>query len=173
MTRFETRPYLRRSLTWVNYLSVATVTNNAAQIHRAIAQLQKLTELFQQRRAQLAKHVGLTEQQWLVMEEISTEHFMPSMFARSQESSAAAVSKIIRQLVDKELISVSISESDGRQRQYELTAQGKRVMSALRQRRQKAIDAIWTELDPKQLSLFADLSEQLITAIEAYSRRET
>lgn len=152
---------------------MATVAESAAQIHRAIAQLQRLTELFQQRRAQLAKHVGLTEQQWLVMEEISTEHFMPSMFARSQDSSAAAVSKIIRQLIDKELISVSISESDGRQRQYELTAQGKRVMSSLRQRRQKAIDAIWTDLDQKQLSLFTDVSEQLITAIEAYSRKET
>lgn len=152
---------------------MATVANNAQQIHRAIGQLQRLTELFQQRRAQLAKQVGLTEQQWLVMEEISTEHFMPSMFARSQESSAAAVSKIIRQLIDKELISVSISENDGRQRQYELTTQGKRVMSALRQRRQKAIDAIWADIDPKKLSLFADISQQLVSAIEAYSQKET
>lgn len=152
---------------------MATVANNAAQIHRAIGQLQRLTELFQQRRAQLAKQVGLTEQQWLVMEEVSTEHFMPSMFARSQASSAAAVSKIIRQLIDKELISVSISENDGRQRQYELTTQGKRVMSALRQRRQKAIDAIWTDIEPKKLSLFADVSQQLISAIEAYSQKET
>jgi len=152
---------------------MATVGNNAAQIHRAIAHLQRLTDLFQQRRAQLARQVGLTEQQWLVMEEISTEHFMPSMFARSQASSAAAVSKIIRQLLDKELISVSISQSDGRQRDYDLTTQGKRVMTALRQRRQKAIDAIWVGIDPKKLSQFADVSEQLISAIEAYSKKET
>lgn len=150
-----------------------TVSASAAQIHRAIGLLQRLTELFQQRRGQLAKHVGLTEQQWLVMEEIGTEHFMPSMFARSQDSSAAAVSKVIRQLIDKGLISVSISESDGRQRHYDLTAQGKQVMNALRQRRQRAIDAIWADLDSKQLTQFADVSEQLITAIEAYSQKET
>lgn len=152
---------------------MANVANGAPQIHRAIAQLQRLTELFQERRAQLAKQAGLTEQQWLVMEEVSTEHFMPSMFARTKDSSAAAVSKVIRQLLDKELISVSISESDGRQRQYELTAQGKRVMSHLRQRRQRAIDAIWAGLDKKQLSQFAEVSEQLISAIEAYSQKET
>jgi DNA-binding MarR family transcriptional regulator len=161
------------SLTWVNYSGMATVADSSTPIHRAISHLQRLTDLFQQRRAQLARQVGLTEQQWLVLEEITTEHFMPSMFARSQASSAAAVSKIIRQLLDKELISVSISQSDGRQRQYELTLQGKRVMSALRQRRQKAIDAIWANLDPKKLSQFADLSEQLISAIEAYSQKET
>ncbi len=164
---------LRKSLTQVNYSYMVTVANNAPQIHRAIAQLQRLTDLFQARRAQLAKHVGLTEQQWLLMEEISTEHFMPSMFARTKDSSAAAVSKIIRQLIDKDLISVSISESDGRQRQYELTAQGKRVMSNLRQRRQRAIDAIWAGLDKRQLAQFADVSEQLISAIEAYSQKET
>lgn len=150
-----------------------TVSASATQIHRAIALLQRLTELFQQRRGQLAKRVGLTEQQWLVMEEIGTEHFMPSMFARSHESSAAAVSKVIRQLIDKGLISVSISESDGRQRHYDLTAQGKQVMNALRQRRQRAIDAIWAHLDKKQLTQFADVSEQLITAIEDYSQKET
>lgn len=152
---------------------MATVAHNAPQIHRAIAQLQRLTDLFQERRAQLAKQAGLTEQQWLLMEEISTEHFMPSMFARTKDSSAAAVSKVIRQLIDKDMISVSISESDGRQRQYELTAQGKRVMSNLRQRRQRAIDAIWAGLDKRQLAQFADVSEQLISAIEAYSQKET
>lgn len=160
-------------LTWVNYWPMATVASKDAQIHRAIAQLQRLTELFQQRRAQLAKQVGLTEQQWLVMEEVSTEHFMPSMFARNQASSAAAVSKIIRQLIDKGMISVSISENDGRQREYELTPSGKRAMSALRQRRQEAINAIWVEFDSQKLSQFADTSELLISAIEAYSQKET
>ena len=73
--------------------------------HQAIEQLQKLSELFQQRRVQLAKTVKLTEQQWRVLEEVSTEHFIPSMFARNRESSPAAVSKIIRQLTEKGLIS--------------------------------------------------------------------
>jgi len=93
-------------------------------VHRAIGQLQRLTELFGKRRVQLATGVGLTEQQWRVLEEIATEHFMPSMFARGRRSTAAAVSRIIRQLLDKQLVSVSVSRTDGRQRRYVLTAKG-------------------------------------------------
>src|SRR5688572_30242053 len=77
----------------VNYLLRATMSAPAdiETIHASIAQLQRLAELFQQRRQQLAKRAGLSEQQWRVLEEISTEHFIPSLFARSSESSAAAV----------------------------------------------------------------------------------
>src|SRR6187402_2780311 len=109
-------------------------------IHRTIERLQQLTELFEARRQQLARSVGLTEQQWRVLEEISTAHFIPSLFARDRESSAAAVSKVLRQLIDKELVRVSISDKDARQRDYELSDSGKRVMSELRTRRQHAID---------------------------------
>ena len=65
---------------------------------------------------QLAQSVGLTEHQWGVLEEISTEHFMPSMFARQRDSTPAAVSKTLRQLIDKGLIEVKLNKSDGRQR---------------------------------------------------------
>ncbi len=141
-------------------------------VHRAISQLQRLTDLFQQRRAKLATQMGLTEQQWRVLEEISTEHFIPSLFARLRESSPAAVSKITRQLLTKKLVRVSVSHDDGRQRQYELTAKGRRLMEGLRARRQRAIDAIWMKLEPDALALFNHFSGQLIASIEQYAKEE-
>ena len=140
--------------------------------HQAIEQLQKLSELFQQRRVQLAKTVKLTEQQWRVLEEVSTEHFIPSMFARNRESSPAAVSKIIRQLTEKGLINVSISPTDGRQRQYVLTAKGRKMMEAIRVRRLRAIDEIWMHFDQQELEQFNRFSERLIQSIETFAVKE-
>jgi DNA-binding MarR family transcriptional regulator len=138
-------------------------------VHDAIANLQRLTELFQARRSALATEAGLTEQQWEVLERIATEHFMPSMFARRRDSSAAAVSRLIRQLLDKRLVSASAREHDGRQRQYVLTAKGRRTLEALRGSRQAAIDAIWTTLDHGALTTFARVSAELIRRIEGYT----
>lgn len=143
-----------------------------ARIHEAIAQLQRLTELFQQRRAQLARAAGLTEQQWKVMEEISTEHFIPSLFARNHASSAPAVSKVLRQLQDKGLITVSVSEDDGRQRRYELTEAGRRTMDELRALRHRAIEVIWSQIEPRQLEAFTELSRNVAERIEAYAVQE-
>lgn len=140
--------------------------------HQAIEHLQTLTELFQHRRVQLAKAVKLTEQQWRVLEEISTEHFIPSMFARNRESSPAAVSKIIRQLTEKGLISVSISLVDGRQRQYVLTAKGRKTMEMIRVRRFQAIEAIWMRFDQKELDQFNRFSTRLIDSIETFTAKE-
>ena len=140
-------------------------------MHSAIAQLQRLTELFQKRRAQLASDVGLTEQQWGLLEEISTEHFMPSMFAKQRSSSPAAVSKIIRQLIDKGLVSVSLSESDARQRRYDLTPQGHKIMSRLRESRQTAIERVWLNLDTGDLAAFNDFADQLANRLEALVRQ--
>ncbi len=138
-------------------------------VHDAIAKLQRLTELFQERRSALATEAGVTEQQWEVLERIATEHFMPSMFARRRESSAAAVSRLIRQLLDKRLVSASAREHDGRQRQYVLTAKGRRTLDALRTSRQAAIDAIWATLDHRALATFARVSDELIRRIEGYT----
>src|SRR5436190_23447932 len=110
-----------------------------ADAHAAIECLGRLAELYAERREQLARSVGLTDQQWGVLEEIATEHFMPSLFARSRASSAAAVSKILRQLVDKGLIVAAIGKDDARQRTFSLTARGKRVLETLRERRKEAI----------------------------------
>ncbi len=76
-------------------------SQSGERIHEAIGHLGRLSELFQKRRVQLAESVGLTEHQWGVLEEIALDHFMPSMFARQRESSAAAVSKTLRQLLSR------------------------------------------------------------------------
>jgi DNA-binding MarR family transcriptional regulator len=138
-------------------------------VHEAIGQLQRLAELFHQRRAQLAQGAGLTEAQWEVLERIASEHFMPSLFARDRDSSAAAVSRLIRQLLEKRLVSVSAREHDARQRRYVLTAKGKRTLAAVRANRQAAIDAIWSTLDPRALAAFTTVSDELIRRIEAYA----
>jgi DNA-binding MarR family transcriptional regulator len=139
-------------------------------VHAAIAQLTRLTDLFAQRREQLAEHVGLTASQWALLEEISTEHFMPSMFAKSEDRSRAAVSKVIRQLLDRGLIRVAISAADGRQREYALTADGRATLDKLRRERERAIEAIWLLLDPAQLEQFKAFSGDLIERIERYAK---
>ncbi len=140
------------------------------EVHEAIGRLQRLAELFQQRRAQLAQGAGLTEAQWEVLERIASEQFMPSLFARHRESSAPAVSRIIRQLLEKKLITVSVSDTDGRQRRYQLTPRGQKTLDALRGMRRRAIDAVWMHLDPRALAVFTQFSGELITRLEAYAR---
>jgi len=145
---------------------------DTATIHRSIEHLQRLTDLLGQRRGQLARRAGLTEQQWSVLEEISTEHFIPSLFARSQQSTAAAVSKVLRQLLDKDLVRVSVSETDGRQRQYELSSKGRQTIERLRGERERAIETIWSDLAQGDLQRFNALSAELIGRIERYAAGE-
>ena len=102
---------------------------------------------------------------------VITDHFMPSMFARHRESSAPAVSRVIRQLVRKKLITVSLSDKDGRQRRYQLTARGQKILEMLRATRRRAIDAIWMDLDPRALAAFTEFSGGLIARLEAYARQ--
>lgn len=141
-------------------------------VHGAIGQLQRLAELFRRRRVQLAQAAGLSEEQWRVLEQIATEHFMPSLFARTRETSAAAVSRTIRQLLDKKLVSVTVARDDGRQRRYVLTAKGVRTLDGLRQRRRAAIDAIWMDLDPAELAAFTRFSGELAARLEAYAAEQ-
>jgi DNA-binding MarR family transcriptional regulator len=143
----------------------------AAGVHEAIGRLQRLAELFHQRRAQLAQGAGLTEAQWEVLERIASEQFMPSLFARHRESSAPAVSRIIRQLLTKKLITVSVSDTDGRQRRYRLTAKGERTVDLLQTSRRRAIDAVWMDLDPQGLAAFTTFSDELIARLESYAAR--
>jgi DNA-binding MarR family transcriptional regulator len=139
-------------------------------IHEAIGCLSRLTEVYSQRRQDLAEQVGLTEQQWSVLDEIETEAFMPSLFARRRESSAAAVSKILRQLQDKELVVVSVRASDGRQRHYELSALGKQAMGRLQALRQDAIAEVWERFDSAKLKAFTRFGNELLERLEHYSR---
>ena len=141
------------------------------RIHGAIECLQRLSDAFGERRRQLASSVGLTEHQWGVLEEISSEHFMPSMFARERESSAAAVSKTLRQLIDKDLVSVTVRPNDGRQRKYLLSERGARIMNQLREERANAIAAIWMSFDDDELATFTDFGNRLTDALEEYGQQ--
>lgn len=136
---------------------------------QAIEQVQQLASLFSKRRTQLAQQVDLTETQWRILEGISTEHFMPSMFAREQDNTCGAVSKILRQLTEKDLIKVSISQKDGRKRQYELTPKGRKVMDRLRELREIAIKEIWEDLPTEELKTFSDFSGLLIDKLREFS----
>jgi DNA-binding MarR family transcriptional regulator len=140
-------------------------------VHEAIASLQRLADAFIARRRQLAAGVGLTVEEWRFLEEISQEHFMPSLFARERDSSRAAVSKILRQLQDKGLVLVSVHPENRRRRDYELTARGREVLARLRARRQHAIDAVWADLPPAQLQQFLAFSDTLNTRLETYANQ--
>lgn len=138
-------------------------------MHAAILCLARLAEVYRERRAQLAEGAGLTDQQWGVLEEVATEHFMPSLFARKRESSAAAVSKILRQLADKGLIAGAVGRDDARQRRYALTPRGRKVMDHLREGREAAIRAVWLELDGAGLRAFTDFGNELVERLAAYA----
>lgn len=137
-------------------------------VHEAIACLRRLSDAFRRRREQLALSVGLSDGQWSVLEEIAREHFMPSMFAKTRDSSAAAVSKTLRQLLDKGLVSVTLSKSDGRQRAYVLTTKGQRIMQTLREEREVAIEKIWLRLDAHLVKSFVTFGTQLSEYLEQY-----
>jgi len=143
---------------------------DSAAVREAIEGLGRLAEMFLDRREQLARKGGLTVPQWQILEEIAGEHFMPSMFARRRESSPAAVSKILRQLQDRDLITVSISQNDGRQRDYELTVAGREALAAVRDARRRAIEGVWMDLDPEEVARFSEFSDLLVERLEAYAR---
>jgi len=151
---------------------MASKSPTVAEVHAAVACLRRLCAAFAHRRQQLAQSVGLSEGQWGVLEEIATQHFMPSMFARTRASSAAAVSKTLRQMLGKGLVSVGLSKVDGRQRAYVLSAKGKRVLALLRRERALAIEEIWLGLDAAQMRSFVDFGNQLSDRLERYGSKE-
>src|SRR5262249_25706138 len=102
---------------------------------------------------------------------LARDPFSPQLSARHRESSAPAVSRVIRQLVRKKLITVSLSDTDGRQRRYQLTARGQKTLEGLRTMRRRAIDAVWMDLDPRALAAFSEFSGGLISRLEAYARQ--
>lgn len=95
---------------------------------------------------------------------------MPSMFARSRNRSAAAISKTLRQLGGKGLVSATVSKSDGRIRQYALTPKARRVLGNLRDRREAAIQDVWQELDGKDLRAFIRFAGDLTNRLDRYAR---
>ncbi|HVN37275.1 MAG TPA: MarR family transcriptional regulator [Myxococcota bacterium] len=141
------------------------------RIDSAIGALQRLSEVFLDRRRQLARESGLSEAEWRLLEEIAAERFMPSLFARRRERTAAAVSRVLRGLVDAGLIAASVGESDARQRVYRLTPKGRERMAKLRERRERAIAAIWRRFPAADLAEFERLAAGLAEALERYAGR--
>jgi len=144
----------------------------AEPLRAALEAVQRLSDAFARRRSQVARGAGLTEAQWRVLEQIAAENFMPSLFARRQEQTPAAVSKLIRQLLDRELILVSISAGDARQRHYALSAKGRQTMEIVRQDRQRAVERIWSGLETRALDAFAGFADDLASRMEAHEQAE-
>lgn len=140
-----------------------------ALAYEAIRVLQELTEVFEQRRQQLASEAGLSDLQWRVLEQVAEEDFMPSLFARSRSQSPAGVSRTLRQLLDRDLVRVSIGRGDARQREYALTTAGKRVLDGLRQRREEAIESVWLKLTDDELASFAAVGSGLAIRLRGYA----
>jgi DNA-binding MarR family transcriptional regulator len=83
------------------------------------------------------------------------------------------VSRTIRQLIDKKLISVGVSDADGRMRNYRLTERGRELMSRLRENRSSAIEAVWGDLDRTELETFRAFSERLSQRLERFAAIES
>ncbi len=149
------------------------MASQSRSLSRAISALQRLSDLFVERREQLAAQAGLSVSQWRVLEEVASEHFMPSLFARRRAVSPAAVSKLIRGLLDRDLVQVSISSSDGRQREYALTSHGEETLAQLRANRAGAIAAVWGDLAEEDLLRFSEFGEQLGDRLEAYADQKS
>jgi len=149
---------------------MSSSNGDADGVRRAIEALQRLADLLGERRSQLARDAGLTEQQWRVLEEIAAPGFLPSLFARRTETTPAAVSKVLRQLLDKGFATVSIAARDARQRRYELTAKGRKALTRIEAARQEAVARVWASLDPRDVKRFAELGEELAERLDAYAR---
>lgn len=144
------------------------------RIDSAIGALQRLAELFLERRRQLAAEVGISEAEWRLLEEIAAERFMPSLFARRRARTPAAVSRVLRGLVERDLVRASVGEADARHRVYRLTPRGRELMTRLRERRERAIAAIWRRFTSGELTAFERFAGALADALERYAtaRRE-
>ena len=143
----------------------------ASSAHRAIASLQRLAEVFTERRRQLAAEANLTETQWRVLEEVGGEDFLPSMFARRRAITAAAVSRTLRQLLERELVRATIGAEDGRQRVYRLTAKGRRALERVHDAREAAVREVWATLPTRDLEDFSHFSDRLAKRLEDYAEK--
>ena len=137
--------------------------------HRAIASLQRLAETFAERRRQLAAAAHLTETQWRVLEEVGGEDFLPSMFARRRAVTAAAISRTLRQLLERELVRARIGADDGRQRVYRLTPKGRRALEKVHAAREAAVAEVWSTLPDHDLESFSRFAEQLAERLDRYT----
>lgn len=136
---------------------------------RLILSLQELADLFAWRRRQLAAEAGLRESEWRVLEEVASEHFLPSLFARERACTPAAISKTLRALQQAGLVRARIDPRDGRQRRYRLTSAGQRRLRALGAAREDALKAVWSDLPEREIARFARFSESLVERLQTYA----
>ncbi len=139
--------------------------------YEAVEALMRVSQAVERRRRQLARAAGLSEQQWSVLEEIGLLDFMPSLCARGRDTSPAAISRTLRQLLERGLVSVAISERDARRREYSLTARGEAVLEDLRVRRERALSAVWDTFPVTEVKRFARFNRGLAERLEAYAQR--
>lgn len=144
----------------------------AGSLAAAIEGLSRLADVFERRRQQIAREVGLSDAQWRLLEEIAREDFMPSLFARRRACSPPAVSRTLRQLQEAGLVRAAISEADARQRAYRLTASGRRLMRRIRESRGRALDAVWADLPQAEVARFGRFSAELAQRLERYADEE-
>jgi DNA-binding MarR family transcriptional regulator len=135
----------------------------------AIANLQRLAAVFTDRRRQLAAGIDLTEAQWRVLEEVGDENFLPSLFARRRSITAAAVSRTLRQLLQRDLVRCGIGTEDGRQRRYALTARGRRALVEVAAARAQAVEEVWARIPRRDLATFSRVSGELAERLERYA----
>ena len=149
---------------------MSQVPERRPEIHEAIRALQRLAELFELRRRQLAAEAGIGEAQWRLLEEVAEEDFLPSLFARRRECSPAAVSRGLRELRAAGLVEASIGAEDGRQRVYRLTASGRAALRRTRRERERAVEAVWTRFSARELRGFVRFAAQLVEGLSEYAR---
>ncbi len=143
-----------------------------ALAYEAIRVLQELADVFEKRREQLATEAGITDLQWRVLEQVAQEDFMPSLFAKSRAQSPAGVSRTLRQLLERDLVKVSIGRGDARQREYALTAAGRTVLEKLRLHREEAIESVWLKLSEEELASFGAIGAGLAVRLRGYAGLE-
>jgi len=141
------------------------------RVYEAVEALMRLSELALRRRRKLAREAGLSDRQWRVLEEIHDEHFLPSLFARGNETSPAAVSRTLRELEAKGLARAVVDGSDARQRRFRTTARGRRAIERLRAEREAALSAAWSDLASGELERFTAFARELADRLEALSPR--
>lgn len=147
-------------------------TAQRPELRRAIAELQRLTELFAERRRQIARETGLSEAQWRVLEEVAGDDFLPSLFARRRACSPAAVSRTLRQLQEGDLVRAEIGAGDARQRLYRLTARGRRMLERIHARREQAVARLWSRFSSGELRAFVDFAAELGRGLEGYVQEQ-
>ena len=135
----------------------------------AIANLQRLADTFAERRRQLAAGIDLTEAQWRVLAEVGDEDFLPSLFARRRSITPAAVSRTLRQLLERDLVKSGIGAKDGRQRRYQLTAKGVKALEEVAAARAAAVAEVWAEIPKRDLATFSRVSGELAERLVRYT----